>query len=37
MQEGEGIANDEIIEFPSGEIYSTSEIIDISQGVDSSV
>ncbi len=37
MQEGEGLEDDEIVEFPGGEIYSTSEIIDISQGTDSSV
>lgn len=37
MPEGEGLEDDEIIEFPGGEIYSQSEIIDISQGTDSLV
>lgn len=36
MPEGEGLADDEIVEFSTGAILSTSEIIDFSQGTDSS-
>ncbi len=37
MPEGEGLEDDEITEFPNGQIFSQSEIIDFSEGTDSSV
>lgn len=36
MPEGEGVDDDEIAEFENGQILSQSEIIDFSQGTDSS-